>query len=48
MLAGLAAAQIPTRTASSERLWLIAGDRLEVAAVGEGVVQGSTGMPREA
>jgi hypothetical protein len=48
VLADLAAARIPARAASSQRRWLIASDWLEVAAVGEGVVQGRTGMPREA
>jgi hypothetical protein len=40
VLANLAAAQIPTRAARPHRRRLVAGNRLEVAVVGEGVVQG--------
>src|SRR5215203_5298311 len=40
VLAGLAAVRIPTRAADPRRRRLVAGNLLEVAAVGEGVVQG--------
>jgi hypothetical protein len=40
VLSGLAAARIPTRAAGPHRRRLVAGRRLEVAVVGEGVVQG--------
>jgi hypothetical protein len=43
VLANLAAARIPTRAAGPQRRWLIAGDWLEVAVVGEGMVQGQDG-----
>jgi hypothetical protein len=39
VLADLAAARIPTRTAGLHRR-LVATDRLKIAAVGEGIVQG--------
>ncbi len=43
VLAGLAAARIPTRAARPHRRLLVASDWLEVAAVGEGVVEGQDG-----
>jgi Domain of unknown function (DUF2703) len=43
VLGGLPAARIPTGAASSGRRGLVAGDRLEAAVVGEGIVQGQDG-----
>jgi hypothetical protein len=40
VLANLAAIWIPTRTADPLHQLLVAGNRLEAAVVGEGVVQG--------
>jgi hypothetical protein len=48
VLANLAAARIPTRATSPHDRLLVAGNRLDVAAEGEGLCSGSTGMPREA
>jgi hypothetical protein len=51
VLGDLAAARIPTRAARAPRggrELSVVGDGLHAVVVGEGVVQGSTGMPREA